>query len=136
MKQLAPQTVGVAPGLGAAGWMAVGRHVPIIGSVATGGVLIAVTHFENLKNRVGKRFATGTPSAGNDRTIGSLLVHRRGSHRTGRRGSSTVSLAAMHQSTERKSSTGQVRVMATLYIRNISRSRNVPDDSTPSAATS
>src|SRR5262249_6667763 len=117
MKQLAPQTVGVAPGLGAAGWMAVGRHVPIIGSVATGGVLIAVTHFENLKNRVGKRFAAGTPSAGNDRTIGSLLAHRRGSHRTGRRSSSTVSLAAMHESTERKSSAGQVRAMATLYIR-------------------
>ena len=134
MKQLAPQTVGVAPGLGAAGWMAVGRHVPIIGTVATGGVLIAVTHFENLQNRVGKRFATGTPGAGNDRTIGSLLVHRRGSHRTGRRNSSTVSLAAIHESTERKSSTGQVRVMATLYIKNIPRSRNVPDD--PSAATS
>src|SRR5215813_11998555 len=106
MKQLAPQTVGVAPRLVAAGWMAIGRHVPIIGTVTTGGVLIAVTHFENLANRVGKRFATGTPGAGNDRAIGSLLAHRRGSHRTGRRGSSTVTLAAVDGSPERKSAAG------------------------------
>jgi hypothetical protein len=103
MKQLAPQTVGVSPRLGAAGWMAVGRHVAIIRTVAAGRVLVAIADLENLKNRVGKRFATGTPGAGNDRTIGSLLAHRRGSHRTGRRGSSTITLAAIRGSTERKS---------------------------------
>src|SRR5262245_30613819 len=106
--------------------MAVGRHVPIIGTIATGGVLIAVTHFENLENRVGKRFATGTPGAGNDRTIGSLLAHRRGSYRTGRRGSSTNTLAAVRGYTERKSSARANRVMATLTIKNVLRAKNVP----------
>src|SRR5262245_7647215 len=126
MKQLAPQTVGVAPSLGAAGWMAVGRHVAIIRTVAAGRVLVAIADLENLKNRVGKRFATGTPGSGNDRTIGSLLAHRRGSHRTGRRGSSTTTLAAVSGYTERKSSAGTDRVMATLTIKNVPRAKNVP----------
>ena len=97
MKELAPEPVGVATGLGAAGQMALGGHDLVVRSLATGGVLIAVAEVENLQSRVGKRLTAGTPGTGDDGTIGQGLAHDRGQDETRRRRSSDFSLAAFRE---------------------------------------
>ncbi len=92
MEELAPETVGVAAGLGAARQVALGGHVAVVRTLAARGVLIAVTDVEDLQGRVGKRLTAWAPGTGNDRTIGRGLAHRRGPFGTGRRRSCAATL--------------------------------------------
>src|SRR5437773_2579957 len=78
VEQLAPETVGVASGFGAAGEVAVGSHGDVVEAATDGQVLIAVAEVEDLESRVGQRLTAGTPGAGNKGTIGKLLAQRRG----------------------------------------------------------
>src|SRR5262249_34648515 len=97
VEELAPEPVGVATGFGAAGQVALGGHDLIVRSLATGGVLLAVAEVENLQSRVGKRLTAGTPSTGDDGTIGQVLAHDRGQDETRRRRPSDFSLAAFRE---------------------------------------
>ena len=75
MEQLAPETVGVAPGFGAAGEVALRGHGVVIETAAAGQVLIAVSEVEDLESRIGERLTAGAPGAGNKGTVGKLLAH-------------------------------------------------------------
>ena len=97
MEELAPEPVGVATRLGAAGQVALGGHDLVVRSLATGGVLLAVAEVENLQGRVGKRLTAGTPGTGDDGTIGQVLAHDRGQDETRKRRSSDFSLAAFRE---------------------------------------
>ena len=75
MEQLAPETVGVAPGFGAAGEIALRGHGAVVDAAAAGQVLIAVSEVEDLESGIGERLTAGAPGAGDKRTIGKLLAH-------------------------------------------------------------
>jgi hypothetical protein len=53
VQQLAPETIGVAAGLGAPGEVAFRRDGVVVGASARGQVLIAVPEVEDLEGRVG-----------------------------------------------------------------------------------
>ena len=75
MEQLAPETVGVTPGFGAAGEVALRGHGVVIETAAGRQVLIAVPEIEDQEGRIGERLTAGAPGASNKRTIGKLLAH-------------------------------------------------------------
>ena len=75
MQELAPETVGVAAGFGAAGEITLRRHGLVVEATAGGQVLVAVPEVEDLEGRIGKRLTAGAPGAGNEGTIGKLLAH-------------------------------------------------------------
>src|SRR5215475_9916190 len=106
VEQLAPETVGVAAGLGAARGVVLRGDGGVVEAVAARKVLVAVADVEELKGGIGERLAPGTPGAGDGGAIESLLAHRRGPRGTRRRDPSVATLAPSPGVHGRKSYTG------------------------------